>query len=471
MRLQILRLSRGGREVTTRFRRILGGTLVASSLSIAHVACTTYPPVHTSQRPRDQIVRTCQQSVRAQVSDRVGGATGVGFDTPEIYYVSSALQGVRGGGVVDARGDRARIHYDCAVNVRSGVVVRSDYRLIDRIRRGSEWSVDACQDRIRREVASDQRRQTTTKFDEAETWFISLGREGVRGDGRIEVGGRREKIRYECEVDLRRGRIEAAHYRSVQKPPLTDAKVLKLCHGKIQDQLKGDRGRGTKVSFAENDIYSISRFEKGVRGKAKVKSRNDRDAIAYECTVNTRRERVATASYRVLEKPRPTRERVIELCQMVTREMAAVDHGRRAAVEFDGAETFAISERAIGVRGRGLLRVGGNRDPIGYRCSVDVRNVKVTDARYRRVEQPQESTRRTVDMCHAELREQIASDREQPARLEIETSETFFVSNALEGVRGKGFVRLGRRDRDPIRYECKVNIRRGRVQEARYLYR
>jgi hypothetical protein len=463
--------ARGDSTVRPRFHRIPGSALLTAALSVAQLACTTYTPVHSDPRPRDHVVESCQQSVRAQVSDRFGASARVGFDTPETYYISSARQGVRGGGVIGSGGDRARIHYDCSVNIHSGRVVDVNHRLVDASRRSSEWSVDACQSRIRHEVASESRRQTTLNFEPAKTWFISLDREGVRGTGKLASGNEREKIRYECEVDIRRGRIEAAHYRPVEKAPMTDKDTLRLCQAQITDEVKEDRGRSTKISFVENKAYSISRFEKGVQGKAKLKSGDDRDSIAYECRVNTRRERVTDAHYRLLEKPRPSREHVVELCQMVTREMAAADHGRRAAVEFDDAETVAVSEREMRVRGSGRLRVRGDRDPIRYSCSVDLRKVKVTDARYRPVEQPRQSTQRTLDMCHAELRRQIASDREESASLKFDTSETFFVSNAIEGVRGKGVVRVGRRERDPIRYECEVNIRRGNVKEARYRYR
>ena len=454
-----------------RFHRILGSVLLVAALSTTQVACTTYTPIHTGPRPRDHVVESCHQSVRAQVGHRFGGSTRVGFDSPETYYISSARQGVRGGAVIGAGGDRSRIHYDCSVNIHSGRVVSVEHRLVDADRLRSAWSVDACQDRIRHDVASKHRGRTRLNFESAKTWFISLDREGVRGNAKVESGNHREKIRYECEVDIRRGRIDTAHYRPIEKPPMTDKDALKLCQAKISDEVKDDRGRGTKVSFTNQSTYSISRFERGVQGKAKLKSGDDRDSIAYECKVNTRGERVTDAHYRLLERPRPSRKTVVELCQMVTREMAAADHGRRAKVDFDDAETFAVSDREMGVRGGGRLRIGGKHDPIRYRCSVDLRKSKVTDARYRPIEQPRQSTRRTVDMCHAELHEQISSDRDEPASLKLKTSETYFISNAIEGVRGKGVVKVGRHDRDRIRYECEVNIRRGRVKEARYRYR
>jgi hypothetical protein len=453
------------------FQRFFGSALLTAALSVPQLACTTYTPVHTGPRPRDHVVESCHQSVRAQVSDRFDRSTRVGFDTPETYYISSARQGVRGGGVIGTGGNRSRIHYDCSVNIHSGRVVSVDHRLIDADRRRSEWSVDACQDRIRRDVASQNRGRTKVNFEAAKTWFISLDREGVHGNAKFESGNHHEKIRYECEVDIRRGRIDTADYRPIEKPPLSDKGALQLCQAKITDEVQDDRGRGTKVSFAEQNTYSITRFEKGVQGKAKLKSAGDRDSIAYECSVNTRRERVTNASYHLLEKPRPSRKRVVELCQMVTREMAAADHGRRAKVDFDDAQTVAVSEREMGVRGSGRLRVGNERDPIRYSCSVDLRKLKVTDARYRPIESPRQATQRTIDMCQAELREQISSDRGGSTSLKFETAETFFVSNAIESVRGTGVVKEGRHDRDGIRYECQVNIRRGSVKEARYRYR
>jgi hypothetical protein len=457
--------------VRHRFHRILGSGILTATLSLSQAACTTYTPVHTSPRPRDQVVESCHQSVRTQVVVRFGRSTRVGFDTAEPYYISSARQGVRGGAVIGAGGERARIHYDCSVNIHTGRVVDVEHRLVDADRRRSEWSADACQNRIRDEVTSQSRHRSTVSFEPAKIWFISLDREGVRGNGKIESGNRREKIRYECEVDVRRGRIDAAHFQPIEKPALTDQQIVKLCKTSVADAVIEDRGRRMNISFAEEHVYSISRHHKGVQGKAKLKTGKNRDQIAYECKVNTRQERVTDAHYRLLESPRPSRKHVVELCQAVTREMAAADHGRSARVDFDDAETFEVSEREMGVRGSGKLRVGGDRDPIRYSCNVDLRKTKVTDARYRAVERPRQSTQRTVDMCHAELRARISSDRGASASLNFETSETFFVSHALEGVRGTGVAKVGRRDRDRFRYECKVNIRRGAVKEARYLYR
>jgi len=457
--------------VRQRFQRILGSAVLTTTLSLTQVACTTYTPVHGEPRPRDYVVERCHQSVRSQVSDRFGRPTRMSFDSAESYYISSARQGVRGGAVIGSGGERARIHYDCSVNIHTGRVVDVDHRLVEADRHRSEWSADACQNRIRDEVASRNRHRSTVKFEPAKTWFISLDREGVRGNARVESGKQREKIRYECEVDVRRGRIQAAHFQSLEKPAMTNKDVVKLCKASISDAVIQDRGRRMNISFGDNHVYAISRHKKGVQGKAKLKSGSGKDPIAYECKGNTRQERVTDAHYRLLDKPRPSRKHVVDLCQKVTREMAAADHGRRAKVDFDDAQTFDVSEREMGVRGNGKLHVGRDRDAIRYSCNVDLRRVKVTDARYRPVERPRRSTRRTIDMCHAELRERISADRGSSTALKFESSETFFISNSLEGVRGKGVAKIGRDDRDHFRYECKVNIRGGGVKEARYLYR
>lgn len=453
----------------SRFRPILVSAFLAAVS--CQLACAPYTPVSTPRGPRDHVVESCQLSVRDQLSERFGGSTRVRFDSPQTYYISTNRQGVRGGGLVDARAERSRIHYDCTVNIHSGRVVSADHRLIDAERRRSEWSVNACQDRIRHDVGSGGQRHAALKFDPAETWFISLQREGVKGEAQYRSGKDREKIRYECEVDIWRHRIAEAHYRSVEKPPMSDQDALQLCQGKITDDLKDDRGRRTKVSFKENTVYSISRTRKGIEGRAGLKSATGHEIIDYECTVNTRRERVTDADYRVLERPGPPRKRVVEMCRMVTREMVAADHGRRAKVDFDVAETFAMAKREIGVRGSGRLRVGNRHDPIRYRCRVDLRTSKVTDARYRAVKPPQQSTQRSIDLCRARLLDKISSDRNARASLSFENTETYFVSTAVEGVRGNGVAEVGRGDRDRIRFECEVNIRRGRVKEARYHYR
>jgi hypothetical protein len=140
-------------------------------------------------------------------------------------------------------------------------------------------------------------------------------------------------------------------------------------------------------------------------------------------------------------------------------------------VKFKTAETFSSSKYKTGVQGRGELKVGGDRDPIHYVCTVDLRRLKITEARYRPIESSRDQRQRTVDLCHDAVRQRVASDHDGRVSLGFDRSETFFVSNSKEGVRGEGGIRFGRRNREAIRYECEVDIRRGRVTEVRYRYR
>ena len=66
------------------------------------------------------------------------------------------------------------------------------------------------------------------------------------------------------------------------------------------------------------------------------------------------------------------------------------------------------------------------------------------------------------------LQEKIRPTRGQGGKLKIENTESYFISNSEEGVRGRAVITTGFRHRQtqPVSYDCKVDIRRGRVNEA-----
>jgi hypothetical protein len=443
--------------------------VLACALPVAQLGCVHSTGVAPPPPPRGRFVEYCHQTIRSQAADHFGGHVGVRFDSPETYFVSSALEGVRGGALVAGGGARERIQYGCTVNIQSGRVVEARFRRVEPVQRSSDWPVDACQQRIRDEVAADRPRRTSVNFDPAETFFVSIDEEGVRGRAKVGVGSHWEAIRYECTVDVRRGRVHAARYHTLEKPPLSDARAVELCQQAVADRAAQKHGSRARVAFDSGSAASVSGSEKRVRGKAKLETGRDREPIAYECSVDVRRERVTNAHYDSRAKPGPSDEQLVEACQMVTREIVAAEHGRRASVEFATGEVFDVSKGQRGVRGRGVLEVRRDRDAIRYQCTLDRRLGKVTEARYRPIEQPPEVAQKTVDLCHQAVRAKVAADRERRTSVEFETTESYFVSQSEEGVRGHGSVRSG--DRDPIRYDCTVNIRRGLVTEARFRYR
>jgi hypothetical protein len=448
--------------------------VLACAPLIAQLGCVG-PTVVAQPRPqaRGHVVDYCHQTIQSQAADRYGRRVGVRFDTPETYFVSSALEGVRGGALVASGNVRERIEYDCTVNIRSLRVVGARFHRIEPDRRSSDWPVNACQQRIRDQVAADEHRRIDVSFGAAETFFVSVDEEGVRGRARVGVGSHREAIRYECTVDVRRGRVYAARYHSVDRAPVSNARAVELCQGAIVDRAARERGHRTRVDFGSGTEVSLSGSEKRVRGKAKLEAGRDSEPITYECGVDVRRERVTSAHYRSRAGPRRSDAELVRDCQMVTREIVAAEHGRRASVEFATGEVFDISKRERGVRGRGVLEVRRNRDPIRYQCKLDRHRGKVTDARYRAIEPPPNALQNSMDLCHQAVRAKVSAHRDGRTSVEFESADAYFVSQSEEGVRGHGFVRSGYRgrDRDAIRYDCTVNIRRGLVTEARYRYR
>jgi hypothetical protein len=452
--------------------RLFYVVVLACALPVVPLGCVQSTVV-APPPARARVVEYCHQTIQSQAADHFGGRVGVRFDSPETFFVSNALEGVRGGALVAGRGTRERIQYACSVNIRSGRVVHARFRLVGPVGHSSDWSVDACQQRIRDEVAADHPRRTSVNFDVAETFFASIDEEGVRGRAKVETGDRRKAIRYECTVDVRRGRVHRARYHALEKPPLDDAGAVELCQQAVADQATREHGGRARVDFDSGSASSVSKSEKRVRGKAKLKAGRDREAIAYECSVNVRRERVTSTHFDSLEKHASSKEQLVETCQMVTREMVAADHGRRAAVEFATGEVFDASKGKRGVRGRGVLEVRGDRDPIRYECTLNRGRGKVMEARYRPIERPAKVAQQTVELCHRAVIVKVSVDRGRRTKVEFEAADSYFVSQSEEGVRGQGTVRTGfrGRGRDPILYDCRVNIRRGLVTETRLRYR
>jgi hypothetical protein len=449
--------------------RIVPFAALACLLPLGNSGCTTTRVIR-KDAPPGRVVENCQRTIRSYAIDELGGPADVRFDTPETFFISSGTEGVRGAALHrGARRDR-RIYYSCVVDVYSGRVQDARYRVVGEAERTDDWPVEACQQVVRDQVYADKGRGANVKFAKAQSYHVSRNEEGVRGDGRWKVGKDWVGLEYECTVDLRRGQVTRARYRPLEKPLLSDKGAVKLCQQTIEDQAKSDRGQRTKAAFKSGDAFGVSRFERGVRGRAELKYGAVREQVDYECSVDVRAVRVSAAHYRTLASL-PSEDQIVKNCQAATREMVTAQEGRRTSVQFETAEMQTTSRQRGRVQGRGTLKAGGSRDPMAYFCTADLRTAKITAARYRRLALPPDRANRTVELCHEELRARVASDRDDVASLTFATSETSFVSNSKETVRGRGELRFGNRGRVSIRYECTVDIRRGRVTDARYSYR
>ena len=213
------------------FRRILQLALLPSLLVVTS-GCV---PIHVgAPRPTgERVVDRCFERIREDALDSLGRPATVNFDTAETFFVSTFVEGVRGGAVHHARRSSHQVQYRCAVDIRTGVIVHASHRAIEESAPSSESLIDACQHEIGRQVASDRGRRASLLFEPADLFSISRHEDGVRGKARLKDGGLEEKIRYECSLNPRKGIIRSAEYQTVGRPPLSNAGAIELCQERV----------------------------------------------------------------------------------------------------------------------------------------------------------------------------------------------------------------------------------------------
>ncbi|GAB4337571.1 MAG: hypothetical protein OHK0047_27270 [Leptolyngbyaceae cyanobacterium] len=156
------------------------------------------------------------------------------------------------------------------------------------------------------------------------------------------------------------------------------------------------------------------------------------------------------------------------------------------------AEEFVIATRDVEITGSGPIDGAGNRiifmrnriNGGQAECQINVASsrvlsVRITSQPDRPVPPPGRPPGNTVSpnqpsvrACHREIDRQIrrAYARVEKVLFSADTTRTFFISNAKEGVRGDGEFRQGP-TWFPFGYSCQVNIRSGRVTQANFTIR
>lgn len=156
------------------------------------------------------------------------------------------------------------------------------------------------------------------------------------------------------------------------------------------------------------------------------------------------------------------------------------------------AEEFVIAARDVEIVSSGPIDGAGNRTVFmrnrinngQAECRINVATSQVSSVRITsQPSQPVPPTSRppgntvspnqpSVRACHGEIDRRIRREfaRVEKVLFSADTTRTFFISNAKEGVRGDGQFRQGP-TWFPFDYTCQVNTRNGRVTQANFTIR
>ncbi|MEE4379971.1 MAG: DUF3011 domain-containing protein [Candidatus Competibacteraceae bacterium] len=158
-------------------------------------------------------------------------------------------------------------------------------------------NVALCQKMVRWEAGKEFGNNTKIQFHSGQAYGISRREEGVKGEATVSAGRERNRIDYQCVIDLRQGKVTQVNYQAVGQSGSVDIEVIAPCQSAVVDRISQDLGYTAQIAFDAADISRVSNNRQTVRGPARVRTRSDWRNITYSCTLNTRRNRVTEVYY------------------------------------------------------------------------------------------------------------------------------------------------------------------------------
>jgi len=109
-------------------------TTTNTVLSVRLTSQPTQPPTTPGRpvSPNDPSVRACQSTVANRIKRDFAGVQQVTFstNTTQKFFISNAVNGIRGMGQFIQRGTGFNFDYNCQINIRNGVVKQATYRVL-----------------------------------------------------------------------------------------------------------------------------------------------------------------------------------------------------------------------------------------------------------------------------------------------------------------------------------------------------
>jgi hypothetical protein len=156
-------------------------------------------------------------------------------------------------------------------------------------------AVRRCQREVRSRVWHLRGDRSPVRFTSVDTYRISSKQRGVRGSGYVRAPGASDRFAYDCSVVIRTGAVRIRSLRGAghrpigpgypQPPAGWTGNAATTCHAVVRDRIWRLRRDRSPVQFTSTDVYSVSNYQRRVRGTGQVFAPRDIDGFVYECSV------------------------------------------------------------------------------------------------------------------------------------------------------------------------------------------
>ena len=326
----------------------------------------------------------CEDAVTDRIKREKGYDARIQFDRANVYPSSKRTDEVTGNGVIRDGRRYTNFDYRCDVNTRSNRVTRVD---VDYRNDRNDRQVERlCHDRIEEKVQREVGRDVRLNIISSDTDRRSNRQVRVSGEANVSQGRRNGKIRYVCEVDLRKDEVDSSSIRWLipfNDPVHTGADE---CHQAIIR--KAQRNGADTVKIKTTEEQRTSRDTIRIFGTASLQDRREWKSIEYACRINTRDDRLETANYKFIsiapEPVLPVRpdNAINDKCEKALRGyaislMRSDNDSRVMFIKFENQPRHSSRDGRTLVEGMASFRVNGIPKELPYRCVYDHHTDKV----------------------------------------------------------------------------------------------
>lgn len=254
-----------------------------------------------------------------------------------------------------------------------------------------------------------------------------------------------------------------------------DYQLIEICEDEVRYKVERRFDSRTHVYFDYGEVYETSSYRVHVEGEALVKNRGDRHSLRYRCKMHRDDGRIIDVDLDWENRHEDDHHDHVHMaansCQHRIRKKLRKQVDNNINIAFKEYETQRIAKNRIFVSGKAKVQAPAGNGKIRYECEVAKADAEVKSAQYNWIEplppgggnKPIGST--GVKECHSALRQQlrvIGYDR-----VVFKTTEQKMLKSDIKQISGNMETHQNA-DKGYARYQCRLNIRTGKIKEATY---